>query len=116
MEEHNNTHTGVRPYRCDVCGKDFTSKYTFKAHEKVHTNRERNFTCINCGKAFLTEQNLIHHERTHSGLKNYVCQKCGKCNYVNCIVFYFIMNKIAYLQIITRAILVLHMSSNQFTY
>lgn len=78
LEEHNNTHTGVRPYRCDICGKDFTSKYTFKAHEKVHTNRERNFTCINCGKAFLTEQNLIHHERTHSGLKNYVCQKCGK--------------------------------------
>jgi len=69
----------VRPYRCEICGKDFTSKYTFKAHEKVHTNRERNFTCINCGKAFLTEQNLIHHERTHSGLKNYVCQKCGKC-------------------------------------
>lgn len=78
LEEHNNTHTGVRPYRCDICGKDFTSKYTFKAHEKVHTNRERNYTCINCGKAFLTEQNLIHHERTHSGLKNYVCQKCGK--------------------------------------
>lgn len=101
----------MRPYRCEICGKDFTSKYTFKAHEKVHTNRERNFTCINCGKAFLTEQNLIHHERTHSGLKNYVCQKCGKCNNVNYIVIYFVVNKSAYLQIIKRAIF-----SNQFTY
>jgi uncharacterized Zn-finger protein len=80
----------VRPYRCEICGKDFTSKYTFKAHEKVHTNRERNFTCINCGKAFLTEQNLIHHERTHSGLKNYVCQKCGKCTIQ---LFFLYINK-----------------------
>lgn len=30
LDEHVNTHLGVRPYVCSLCGKDFASKYTFK--------------------------------------------------------------------------------------
>lgn len=72
-----NTHTGIRPYACTLCGKDFASKYTFKAHEKTHTERPRPFACDKCPKTFLTQQNLIQHDRTHSGVRNYVCQTCG---------------------------------------
>lgn len=78
LEEHMNTHTGIRPYACNLCGKDFASKYTFKAHEKTHTERPRPFACDKCPKTFLTQQNLIQHDRTHSGVRNYVCQTCGK--------------------------------------
>ncbi|CAG9769877.1 unnamed protein product [Ceutorhynchus assimilis] len=78
LDEHVNTHLGVRPYACSTCGKDFASKYTFKAHEKTHETRPRPFKCEQCGKAFLSQQNLSQHEKTHVGIKEYQCHLCNK--------------------------------------
>ncbi|XP_017770219.1 PREDICTED: zinc finger protein 37-like isoform X2 [Nicrophorus vespilloides] len=78
LEEHMNTHTGLRPYICQLCGKDFASKYTFKAHEKTHEVRPRPFQCQQCHKSFLSQQNLTQHERTHTGIKEFSCHLCDK--------------------------------------
>ncbi|KAK9694797.1 Zinc finger, C2H2 type [Popillia japonica] len=90
LEEHINTHTGVRPYICQLCGKDFASKYTFKAHEKTHEVRPRPFQSradATSGRipalkstpaTFVVSSNLTQHERTHSGVKEYACHLCEK--------------------------------------
>lgn len=77
LEEHINTHTGARPYVCQ-CGKSFASKYTYKAHVKIHESRPRPYACTECDKTFLTSQNLTQHLRTHSEVKNFICKQCGK--------------------------------------
>ncbi|XP_015175419.1 PREDICTED: zinc finger protein 2 homolog [Polistes dominula] len=78
LEEHINTHTGIRPHICEICGKDFASKYTYKAHIKTHEVRPRPYGCSQCNKTFLSQQNLNQHERTHNGVKDHVCHQCGK--------------------------------------
>ncbi|XP_023029686.2 uncharacterized protein [Leptinotarsa decemlineata] len=78
LDEHINTHLGVRPYVCGICGKDFASKYTYKAHEKTHESRPRPFKCEQCNKSFLSQQNLTQHQRTHLGMKEFSCHLCKK--------------------------------------
>lgn len=90
LEEHMNTHMGVRPYVCEVCNKDFASKYTYKAHVKTHEVRPRPFECTQCNKTFLNQQNLNQHERTHNGVKEHVCHQCGKISYISTFKSYLL--------------------------
>uniref|UniRef100_A0A182JT74 C2H2-type domain-containing protein n=1 Tax=Anopheles christyi TaxID=43041 RepID=A0A182JT74_9DIPT len=77
-EVHMNKHAGLRPYKCDLCAKDFSSKYALAVHQKTHNDRPRTFVCNECGNSFYSRHNLVQHERTHRAVREYECHVCRK--------------------------------------
>ncbi len=71
------THSGQRPYGCDVCHKTFGHAVSLAQHQAVHT-QERSFSCKQCGKTFKRSSTLSTHLLIHSDTRPYPCQYCGK--------------------------------------
>ncbi|ERE75553.1 zinc finger protein [Cricetulus griseus] len=59
------------------CGKDFNMKQYFDEHMKTHTG-EKPYICEICGKSFTSRPNMKRHRRTHTGEKPYPCDVCGQ--------------------------------------
>ena len=49
-----------KDYKCTSCGKDFRSNAKLKEHENIHTG-ERPFQCTDCGRTFVQGGNLKSH-------------------------------------------------------
>lgn len=77
VEDHLNSHTGIRPHKCETCSADFASKYIYNRHLKIHTDRPREYKCTECGKSFTDQSNLTKHSKIHNP-GQYECEYCNK--------------------------------------
>ncbi|KAI8597909.1 hypothetical protein EDD21DRAFT_384119 [Dissophora ornata] len=72
---HIQTHTGDKPYQCQICKKRFSEANIMAQHMRTHTG-EKPFRCPEpgCGREFSISGALTIHRRVHTGEKPFKCK------------------------------------------
>ena len=79
VEAHQDSPWRAKNYKCDSCGKSFTSAGYLKMHINVVHEGHRNHKCDSCGNSFTQSGPLKNHIKTiHDRQRNYNCDSCGK--------------------------------------
>lgn len=83
LKAHLETHSKTKnQYSCQICNKEFSTKWNLKQHQWTHANRSsKPFQCNVCPNAFVRENDYITHMNAHKSIRPYTCNHCG-CQFV----------------------------------
>ncbi|KAL4225523.1 hypothetical protein ACF0H5_016211 [Mactra antiquata] len=80
LREHKLIHFEDNPFVCDICGSGFRSRTCLNSHVFHKHNSVRKHKCSECPKTFKTMTQMKVHKRIHSGEKPFKCPS-GQCSY-----------------------------------
>ncbi|XP_072382253.1 uncharacterized protein [Diabrotica undecimpunctata] len=65
-------------YKCYICSKYFSDKYTLQRHVMAVHNEEKSFTCKECNISLKTPDSLRKHMQIHTDEDMFECRVCSK--------------------------------------
>lgn len=82
----------MNSYKCQICSRKFTRKYSLKCHLETHEKNRSKIQCVKCGGGYSTAYNLKKHKEscnatksrppkaisTERSDKKFICETCGK--------------------------------------
>ncbi|XP_072304945.1 zinc finger protein 64 [Eucyclogobius newberryi] len=75
LNMHSRTHTGEKPHKCKLCAYAAADSSSLKKHLRIHFD-ERPFKCQICPYASRNSSQLTVHLRSHTGDAPFQCQQC----------------------------------------
>lgn len=77
LDQHKNTHTGIKNFSCHICKSLFTRRSHLAIHMRIHEN-SKPYICEICSRGFRKSGDLARHRRIHFDDRNYPCSMCDK--------------------------------------